>query len=301
MSVSPDITVIIPTYNEGDKIARCLDALRQQTFAGSYEVLVVDNGSTRNLPVVPADDPKVCLLQEPKPGSYCARNAGIAQARGRILAFTDSDCLPDKDWLANAWRAFQQDPALALLAGRIDIYFEDAGKPTSVELYERRFAFRQAESVAQGWAVTANLIVRRDVIDAIGPFNTHTFSGGDSEFTQRAVGAGYRLGYGGAVVVQHPARRQLGEINQLRRRHVGGFYRLSRTQPEFASQFSATGIAKDFLYPAKGGLLLLKDIAGGRMGLGEGARILAVLAQTRWYRGLLKLAYKLRLKHDFER
>ena len=200
-------SVVIPTYNEGDSLQLCLDALRKQTFQGSYQVIVVDNGSTVNIPEVDAADPLVKLVKEPTPGSYSARNTGIRHAEGEIIAFTDSDCIPDAGWLESADRVLAQDKDVALLAGRVRIFYEDARNPTAVELFENQYSFKQDENVKQGWAVTANVFVRRAVIDDIGVFNTATFSGGDSEFTRRAVEAGYQLAYSHDAAVQHPARR----------------------------------------------------------------------------------------------
>jgi len=301
MNKTVDVSVIIPTYNEGDKVARCVEALRAQKFEGTFEVIVVDNGSTKNIPAVPVEDPRIRIIREPIPGSYAARNAGLLEARGSVIAFTDSDCLPHPKWIANGYRAFASDSEVDLIAGRIDIYFADPEKPTSVELFERRFSFRQSESVKQGWAVTANLFVRQSVFNEIGPFDTKTFSGGDSEFTKRASASGLRLTYEDDAVVLHPARRTLTEISKMRRRHVGGFYKLSTNQPEFADMFSIKGIAKDFAYPIKGGALLAADVFGGRAGPLEAGRIMLVLIHTRLYRGSLKLLYKFGLKKSYER
>ncbi|WP_079224037.1 glycosyltransferase [Stenotrophomonas maltophilia] len=301
MNARPDISVIIPTYNEGRKVAKCVEAIQAQIFDGNFEVIVVDNGSTRDIPTVPADDPRFRLIREVTPGSYSARNAGLDAATGTLIAFTDSDCIPDPAWLSNAWKAFQSSPNVSLIAGRIDIFFLDPERPTSVELFERRFSFRQRESVQQGWAVTANLFVRREVFEKLGKFETKTFSGGDSEFTRRACASGLVMAYEDGAMVQHPARRTLAEINQLRRRHVGGFYRLSKTEQEFAEMFSFTGIAKDFLYPVKGAALVSKDVIARRTSATDAIRVFGVLTHTRVYRGILKVLYKLNLKKSYER
>ncbi|WP_082132271.1 glycosyltransferase [Luteimonas sp. FCS-9] len=301
MSDSFDVSVIIPTYNEGEKVAQCVAALQAQEFSGSFEVIVVDNGSTKNLPEVPSGDARFRMIREPTPGSYAARNSGLRIARGQIIAFTDSDCLPDPRWLEAAVAHLSREADAALLAGRIDVFFADPESPTPVELFERRFAFKQKESVRQGWAVTANLIVRRAVFDGVGEFDTRTFSGGDSEFTKRAVAAGFALRYADEAIVRHPARSSLSELSQMRRRHVGGFYRLSKSQPEFAEMFSMSGVLKDFLYPAKGAVLLGADLLHGRVAFGEAIKVMMVLTHTRVYRGWLKLLYRFGLKRSYER
>lgn len=301
MSDSVDVSVIIPTYNEGEKVAQCVAALQAQKFSGSFEVIVVDNGSTKNLPEVPSDDARFRMIREPTPGSYAARNSGLRIARGRIIAFTDSDCLPDPLWLENAMRVFLENEAVSLIAGHIDVFPLHSHKPTSVELFEGRFAFRQMETVKQGWSVTANLIVRKRVIDEIGGFDVSGFSGGDSEFTKRAVSNGFQLSYQPNVTVRHPARRYIAELNQMRRRNVGGFYRLSKTNPEFADQFSFYGIAKDFVYPLKGAYVVISESLRGLINPIHAVKIIAVLTQTRFYRGFLKIKYRSGIVSSFER
>ncbi|MEN5101812.1 glycosyltransferase family A protein [Stenotrophomonas sp. TWI809] len=295
-----DVTVVIPTYNDGKRVSMCVDALRKQSYQGSFEVIVVDNGSSRDVAKFAQDDPIARVVSEPEAGSYSARNAGIRQARGRIIAFTDSDCLPGPNWLKAAVDMIDGGSA-DLVAGRVEIFFKDPARPTSVELYEHRFSFRQHESVPQGWAVTANLVVKASVFDAIGPFNAKTFSGGDAEFTRRAVNAGFKLQYGHEASLAHPARRTLAEISQMRRRHVGGFYRLSKTDASYSSMFSAKGILKDIAYPAKAAALLAKDVAEGTQTLWRSIRVLLVVSHTRWYRAALKIGYATGLKRSYER
>jgi glycosyltransferase involved in cell wall biosynthesis len=93
MSV-PRISVIIPAWNEAVRVERLLQALAAQTLDSSlFEVIVIDNGSTDGTADAARKFP-VTVLEEPQPGSYRARNAGLAQVRGEYVAFTDADCTP---------------------------------------------------------------------------------------------------------------------------------------------------------------------------------------------------------------
>jgi len=87
----PLVSVIIPVYNDAERLQTCLAKLALQTYS-AYEVMVVDNGSRDLLTVqnIVAAYPFAQLLTESIPGSYAARNCGIAQAQGDILAFTDA-------------------------------------------------------------------------------------------------------------------------------------------------------------------------------------------------------------------
>ena len=96
-------SVIIPTRNRPRAVESCLDALAAQTLpAGSFEVIVVDDGSKPPLAV----DPKrwaakfdLKVIRQQNTGPAGARNRGVAEARGEFLAFTDDDCLPTPTWL----------------------------------------------------------------------------------------------------------------------------------------------------------------------------------------------------------
>jgi glycosyltransferase involved in cell wall biosynthesis len=91
-------TIIIPTFNGASRIGFCLDALVTQA-TGRFEILVVDDGSTDNTADVIAQYPMVRLISQANAGPAAARNRGAAEAKGRILLFTDDDCVPMPNWL----------------------------------------------------------------------------------------------------------------------------------------------------------------------------------------------------------
>lgn len=116
----PRVSVIIPTYNDSERCVRCLRALAEQEFPRSeFEILVVDNGSDPQLrlPSNLPEDLQVTLVVELSPGSYAARNRGIREARGDILASTDSDCLPSRTWLSTAFAVLNEKAHDVVLAG----------------------------------------------------------------------------------------------------------------------------------------------------------------------------------------
>jgi len=92
--------VIIPAYNSQATVARCLDALEQQTLPrDSYEIIVVDDGSTANTNAQVRAYDNVRLLVQVHAGPAAARNLGVEHARGEIVLFTDADCEPAADWV----------------------------------------------------------------------------------------------------------------------------------------------------------------------------------------------------------
>ena len=106
-------TVIIPTYKDWPRLQMCLDALALQSLpAAEFEVLVANNNRVADLPADLRLAANVQVIWAEQPGSYAARNAVLPHAKGEVLFFTDSDCIPDPDWLrlgvAPADRALKQ-------------------------------------------------------------------------------------------------------------------------------------------------------------------------------------------------
>ncbi len=219
-SSEPTVSVIVPTWRDWVRLGTCLRALGEQTLpATRFEVLVVNNDPDDPVPAALAPAPNVRILVEATPGSYAARNHALRAARGRILAFTDADCVPDPQWLerAIAWI----DAGDVRIAGHIELFFQGP-RLTPAEAYEKAFAFRQDLHALEGRAATANLVVRAEVFERVGPFDTTHFSGGDYAWNQRATELGVPLVYREDVRVRHPARASMEALLRKARRVVGG-------------------------------------------------------------------------------
>ena len=214
------VSILIPTYRDWPRLLLCLDALAQQSLPReAFEIIVIDNDANHQPPPLPAG---VRCLHAPQGYSYAARNAGAASATGELLAFTDADCLPDPDWLAEGLASFAAQPDLALLAGRIEVF---AAQENAVSRYENLFEFQQAEWVRLWrFGVTANLMVRRPAFDGAGGFNAAMKSGGDSDFCRRCQALGLAIGYAESALVRHPSRETLGALLTKNRRVAAGYF-----------------------------------------------------------------------------
>jgi GT2 family glycosyltransferase len=102
-------SIVIPTFNGASRIGNCLDSLVKQATDRDVEILVVDDGSTDNTANLVRSYPSVRLLAQANAGPASARNRGALEATGKILLFTDDDCVPMPDWLAAMLQPFQ-DP-----------------------------------------------------------------------------------------------------------------------------------------------------------------------------------------------
>lgn len=215
------LSVIIPTYNDWTKLAQCLIALEEQTLdMRQYEVIVVNNNETDQLPEEFKLPESVRLIHEPQPGSYVARNKGVTIAEGDILAFTDSDCLPDKYWLANALKCFETSTC-DLIGGEVKI-IRNGEKNRYGYIYDHLTAFQQHMNVPLGRGVTANLFVKKSVFKAVGGFDSKIKSGGDWDFTLRCTEKGYKMIYAEEVLVLHPARNLFNIFKKHYRLTCGG-------------------------------------------------------------------------------
>ena len=151
--------------------------------------------------------------------------------RAPILAFIDSDCIPDPDWLAAVVGRFVRDPNIGVLGGRIEVTVSSPGRPTGAEAFELLYGFRQSLQIRRHrFSATANLAVRRRIFEEVGPFGGIDISE-DLDWGQRAAARGYRTVYAPEAVVQHPARQDMPSLYSQWNRHVGHFYRHARTRP----------------------------------------------------------------------
>lgn len=208
-----DVSVIIPSFNRRTALEKCLNALQTQSVRG-FEVVVVDDGS---------DDDTIDMLEQWESkelpftlrklrndtniGANRSRNVGIRAARGALIAFLDSDCVPDSDWIERLAVPFV-DPSVAAVTGLVE---ED--KPQN--LFERSLwgANRVHGHGEARRLVAGNLCVRRRWLERF-PFDEDLTYGCDEEglfLKLRAVGARQLLVADARVTHEHryDARRFL--------------------------------------------------------------------------------------------
>lgn len=227
---SPFVSVIIPVFNDAKRLKICLEALEQQTYPRTlYEVIVIDNGSDNdeNIEEIIAQFNQAFATSENIPGSYAARNKGIFLAQGDVIAFTDADCIPARNWIQKGVINLMQMPNCGLVVGKVEIFLKEPNKRTLVELYESITAFRQKELLEKyRGGVTANLFTFKAVIERVGSFNENLKSSGDIEWGQRVYSFGYQQVYADDTCVVHPARSSFTQLYRKTRRVAGGVYDL---------------------------------------------------------------------------
>jgi glycosyltransferase involved in cell wall biosynthesis len=218
---APAISVVVPFFDSERYIAACVESLLgQEDVDGSFEIILVDNGSRDGSARILARYSALTVLEEPTPGAYAARNAGIRRARAPIVAFTDADCIADRHWLRAVARGMQ-DPTVAILIGRC-VYPEDARFSLRLlAAYENAKAAYVVERCAPRYqfAYANNMAVRASVFAEVGQFKAWKRAG-DAELVHRVRNKrpDLRLAYRHSMLVTHMEFRRTRD--RLRRLSV---------------------------------------------------------------------------------
>jgi glycosyltransferase involved in cell wall biosynthesis len=226
----PFVSIIIPVFNDSERLRLCLTALENQTYSKDlYEVIVVDNNSEENIQNVAKNFTQVKLTQESRHGSYAARNTGIEIARGSILGFTDSDCIPANNWIESGVKYLQHNLNCGLVAGHIDFYFQKPDCPNAAELWDSIHHLQQKKYIEKAnFGATANIFSSKKIFESVGLFDATRQSGGDQEWGKRVFAAGYAQVYASDVCIQHPARASIQELKTKLVRVAEGHHSLHR-------------------------------------------------------------------------
>jgi cellulose synthase/poly-beta-1,6-N-acetylglucosamine synthase-like glycosyltransferase len=212
----PSVSVIVPVYNAAGTLDPCLVALSQQTVgAETYEVIVVDDGSTDGSAAV-ARKYDVTVLQQPHSGAAAARNRGARQARGQILLFTDADCEPLENWIECMVAPFA-DPDVAGVKGAYRTCQRSLVARFAQAEYEEKYR-RMARMQQIDFVDTYAAAYRRELFRAHGGFDPRFELDEDQEFSFRVANAGHKLVFAPGALVYHRhqdtvwgyARRKLG-------------------------------------------------------------------------------------------
>lgn len=214
------VSVIIPFYNAQDSIAFCLEALADQNDPPD-EIILVDNRSSDKSSEIASNfkqkrpDLNFKLVEEPTPGPSAARNRGIKEANGAVIAFTDSDCVPDRNWLTEVQDAFTNSE-IGAVAGKIIGFKPEA----IIDRFHAMFTMQglsQSQvfsefTLVRGGFPTANLAIRQDVLKHIGGFNeSMKIYSEDYDLCARIYEAGFSILYSPEAIVYHKHRNTLKE------------------------------------------------------------------------------------------
>lgn len=206
---TPFVSIIIPTYNRPRQLVGCLEALKHLDYPSDcFEVIVVDDGS--QTPVTTSalsgvDRLNLTIVRQPNHGPAAARNHGVEQARGELIAFTDDDCRPTPNWLRGLIARFIQTPN-CLVGGRtVNALTDNPYSTASQLLVSYLYAYYNTNHDRATFFASNNLAVAASAFRAIGGFD-HAYlraAAEDRELCDRWLHAGHRLVYAPEAVVYH--------------------------------------------------------------------------------------------------
>jgi glycosyltransferase involved in cell wall biosynthesis len=222
-----EITLIICTRNRAASLSQTLNSLNAatQSHRGDIDLLIVDNGSTDNTREViaawaPTAPLPVEVVFQPRRGLSAARNAGIAAARGRLLAFIDDDCAPEPGYVDDILRHYSGDTAPVIRGGRVELGNPE-DLPYTIKISKLRE--RMSSDTHPGLLVLGcNMVIPRVVTQSVGWFDEQFGAGArfqaseESDYIYRAYCAGIEVEYVPDMAVRHfHGRRTLDDIARL--------------------------------------------------------------------------------------
>jgi glycosyltransferase involved in cell wall biosynthesis len=259
LSHSPKVSVVVASYNGGRTLKVCLDSLVRLNYP-NYEIILVDDGSTDATPEIVSLYTTVRYLRQTNHGLSVARNTGIDASEGEIVAFTDSDCRADEDWLyylvgdlltsrftgigGHNFLPPEDSPVAAAV-------LVSPGGPAHVMLNDRL-----AEHIPG-----CNMAFYKWALDEIGGFDPiFTKAGDDVDVCWRLQQRGYRIGFNPAGFVWHYRRSTVKAYLKQQRGYGEAEAMLVRKHPEY---FNSVGnsIWRGQIYTAsKFGLVIGRSV-----------------------------------------
>lgn len=221
------ISLIICTRNNGPKLKRCLesiDSVEMSEVGG--ELVLVDNGSTDNTYDIFAAYEKSCkfpvkIIKEPRIGLSNARNTGVLQSEGKVIAFTDDDCYLTPGFLRGAIKVFKQKN-FSYCGGRILLY-DQTDASFAITRQEHMEIIPPYSFILPGKIQGANMLIERELINKIGLFDTMFGAGTpfrceDIDYCAKASMNGFVGAFVPELVIYHHHERKQGhEVEMCRK------------------------------------------------------------------------------------
>lgn len=249
----PKVSVIIPAYNRAELLERAIAAIEKQNVKNAFECILVfgEDRRVREICEQKAGESKLfsCLHSDTESPAR-KRNIGIKKAEGSIIAFTDDDCVPDKDWLAEILNCFDSDKTIAGVEG---LTYTEGKK----ELYSNA-----PVNLKGGLFPTCNLSFRKSVLEKIGGFDeSYHFYREDTDLAFMAMDYG-KMVFCKKARVLHPQRK----VGFMRPIETLGLLkediRLYKKLPEKYSKFLGKGFVLDSLKAAASWIVLAAILVG---------------------------------------
>ncbi len=207
----PLVSILVPGKNEGPHIYNLARSLREQTYT-NYEIIIVDDGSDDNTPLICADLQRAgyidrFLRTDVRGGKASAANFGLRLARGRYIVHLDADTSLDRDAIENILLPFYSENDVRAVGGAVKVRNADETICTSLQ------ALEYLKTIQVGRMVTNSVGILHIISGAFGAFDRDTLlevggwdigPGLDGDITQKIRKAGYRISFAeNAIAMTH--------------------------------------------------------------------------------------------------
>ncbi len=203
-----DVSVIVPAYNAEKTIQTTLSSLLDQSFKGMYEIIIVNDGSKdKTVGIVKniiKKNPNIRIINQINRGPAAARNAGSKAANGKILLFTDSDCIPEKNWIEEMISPFKNSEIVGV-QGRYKIFNKDSliARFVQYEIEERYQRMEKQKNI--DFIGSYSAAYKGETFLKFGGFDEQfkKASGEDPEISYRMADAGLKMVFAPHAIVLH--------------------------------------------------------------------------------------------------
>jgi len=225
----PFVSIVIPAKNAGDIIDKCLESLDKLDYPKDrYEVIVADGKSQDKTPLI-VEKHRAILILNPDMIVCTGRNVGFEKAKGEIIAFSDADCVMDKNWIKNSIKYFG-DPGIGGVGGPNKTPSDETSFGKAVGFIFNQAIFSAGSIHGRILDQTkeikslpgCNMIFRREALAKVLPMNKTIYEAEDYIMNQEIRKHGYRLVYTPDTIVWHyrrPTPRRF--LRQMQRYGIG--------------------------------------------------------------------------------
>jgi len=246
----PKVSLIVVTYNNQETIEENIRSLLNQNYPIKLlEIIYIDSSTDKTTSILRKYDREICYYYQPRKGIPAARNLGIKKATGKVIAFTDADCFPKRDWLIKLVGYFTLSHSTVAVGGKLP-----NNKPANVlEKYIANITSNHQSHLSDHlpYLLTANVAFLRKIFDEVGFFDENLVSGEDADICWRIRKAGYELKYASEAEVYFKNRDTIKGLITQSFRDGRGWHMLDIKYGLSNRQLISTisGNAKKFLMP----------------------------------------------------
>lgn len=221
------VVIIIPVRGCPANLKKCFSSLWELDYP-DYEVIVVDDGLSREgLSVLDEFKDKIKVLQSGGYGPSFSRNLAARNTSARFLAFTDSDCIVEKNWLKELMKGFERYPDAVACGGRQRLPADAEKFERKVFLFMKRTGFitdymrrvKEDDLIEVNHNPSCNVIYKRDIFLQEGGFLEGLWPGEDVELDYRLKKKGYKVIFNPAAIVYHYKQKNLKSFSEMMYRY----------------------------------------------------------------------------------